>query len=393
MYLKFIMNLVTDKRYDKDCKQKSIFIPVNQSDYKLKKNSYLWDYRNNINIISALSKSIREKNISLLNKLDGYTIVFIGENGYFKTDKISEITYSKFVSLLKRLYNKELIADEEENKDSPKAIKTQIINTIENSKSVEINNLVGNTTSEKETVKRIATSDIKISSDEKVKVTNNKPVDEKKKRAEKDKEEIVKIIDSKSKSATSVNNALENINNDALDADYFKQVLKDLENNSSNHIKIDATRAARMNDLNNKFLKKKVENETVQDLIKQSEENTPLPKTELKIDTVNEEWKDLQGANFEKAYDVNQDIYSILYSLNKKTYPISIIDINVEDTSTSEDHVYTYTVNCEDSFGTRFTLKFDIPKFRNNRFMRLKGNEKTINGQLLLLPIIKTDEK
>lgn len=395
MYLKFIINLVTDKRYNKNYKQKSIFIPVKASEYKLKKDSFAWDYRSNINIISALSKAIREKDSSL-SKLNGYTIVFIGDTGYFKTNAISEMNYQKFISLLKRLYNKEIIADSEENKDSPKAIKTQIINTIENSKSVEINNLVGTTTSKNDTVNRISTSDIKSSADTKEEISTEKiekeTTDEKQKQIEKDKQEIVNIVDAKSKTASNADEALDNINNDALNADYFKQVLKDLENNSSNHVKIDATRAARMNDLNNKFLKKKVEGETVQELIKKSTENTKLPKTSLKIDTINEEWKDLEGVNFEKGYNLDQDIYSILYSLSKKTYPVSIIDINVEDTSTSEDHVYTYTVNCEDSFGTRFTLKFDIPKLRNNRFMRLKGNEKTINGQLLLLPIIKTDE-
>ena len=384
LYLKFISNLITDKRYDNNYKQKSVFIPVKESEYKTKKDSLVWDFRYNINILAALSKAIKEKNPSL-TKLDGYTFVFIGNNGYFKTDKLSELLYSKFIVLLKKLYNKEIIADPEENKDSPKAIKTQIINTIENSKSVEINNLVGKTTDEKKTKERVATSDIKISA-EPDKVENDK-----KARVEKDKEEIVDIVDQHSKNASSVDDALNSMNNE-LDADYFKQVLKDLENNSSNHVKINATRAARMNDLNNKFLKKKVNNESIQDLINQSQENTPLPKTELDIDTVNEEWKDLQGSNFEKAYNINEDIYSILYSLKDKTYPVSIIDINVEDTSTSEDHVYTYTVNCEDSFGTRFTLKFDIPKFRNDRFMRLKGNEKTINGQLLLLPIIKTDQ-
>ena len=147
-----------------------------------------------------------------------------------------------------------------------------------------------------------------------------------------------------------------------------------------------------MSDINNKFLSKNIQNKSVKELITDAQINTPLPKTELKIDTVNEEWKDLTGANFEMAYDLDEDIVSIIYSLKDKSYPVSILDINKEDTSTSEDHVYTYTVNCEDSFGSRFTLKFDVPKFRNDRFMRLKGNEKTLNGQLLLLPVIKTDE-
>ena len=59
-----------------------------------------------------------------------------------------------------------------------------------------------------------------------------------------------------------------------------------------------------------------------------------------------------------------------------KEFPVSILDIQKEDTSTSEDYVYTYTVKCEDYSGKRFTLKFDIPKFRNNRFSIKENNIK-----------------
>lgn len=381
MYFKFLYNLITDPRYDKSYKQKTVFIPVKISEYgtTIKKDTRLWDYNNNINTISALSKAIRLSNYDL-KKLDGYTFVFIGNNGYFKTDEISKMKYPTFINLIKKLYNKDIIADPDENKDSAKAIKTQIINTIENNKSVEINNLVGSTTKTDDTVARLSDSKITTSSD-------NKKED----KLEKDKQELVDIVDAHAKKSTNADEAIDSINN-AIDADYFKNIVKELETNSPNKVKIDATRAARMNDLDNKFLSKKVHNKSVREIINNSQVNTPLPKTELELDTVNEEWKDLTGVNFEKAYDIDEDIYSIINSLKDKSYPISVIDIDKEDTSTSEDHVYTYTIKCEDSFGSRFTLKFDIPKFRNNRFMRLKGNEKTLDAQLLLLPVIKTDE-
>lgn len=388
MYFKFLLNLLTDSRFDKDYKVKTIFIPVKVSEYgtNIKKDTYVWDYRNNVNVLSALSKVIREGNLSLLNKLNEYTFVFIGTTGYFKTDKITDIKYPKFISLIKRLYNRELINDIEDAKDSPKAIKTIIVNNIENSKSIEINNLVGKTKDNKqEKINRIQTSKIQTSN-------NNKENLDKTKRVEKDKEELVNVIDHYSKTSKSADDALNDLNNTEIDADYFKDLLRDLELNSSNRVKIDPTRAARMNDVNNKFLSKTVKGKSVQELLDQSVINTPLPKIELNIDSINEEWKDLEGANFEKAYDLDEDIYSILYSIKDKSYPVSILDVKKDDTSTSEDHIYTYTVNCEDSFGSRFTLKFDMPKFRNDRFMKLKGNEKTLNGQLLLLPIIKTDE-
>lgn len=381
IYFKFLYNLITDPRYDKNYKQKTVFIPVKISEYgtMIRKNSYPWDYNKNTNVLSSLSKVIKNRTEDL-SKLDGYTFTFIGTTGYFKTDKISNIKYNTFITLIKKLYNRDIITDTEINKDSPKAIKTNIINTIEKSKEIEINNLVGKTA-----VEPIEYNDIKTSAD----VENEKEI--KNKNLNREKEKLVDIIDQHSKNSKDIDSALDSLNN-SYDAEYFKNIVKKLENDSPNKVNINATRAARMNDLNNKFLAKEISNTSVQELITKSSVNTPLPKTELNIDSINEEWKNLHGTNFEKVYNIDEDIYAILYSMKDKSYPISIIDINKEDTSTTEDHVYTYTVKCEDSFGSRFTLKFDIPKFRNDRFMKLKGNEKTLNGQLLLLPVIKTDE-
>ena len=36
-------------------------------------------------------------------------------------------------------------------------------------------------------------------------------------------------------------------------------------------------------------------------------------------------------------------------------------------------------------------MKVDLPIMIDNRFMKLRGNEKTLIGQLMLLPIVKTD--
>lgn len=377
MYFKFISNIITDPRYDNYYKKKTIFIPVNKSEYdsSVKKNTYVWEYRSNINILAALSKAIKNLDPDL-KKLDGYTFVFIGNNGYFKTDKISELKYANFIKLTKILYNAENIIDTEENKDSPKAIKTNIINNIENSKHIEINNLTGKEGNRTE-------DDIKSSN-----ITTSSQVEPKKPTIE---DQLIDVVDNYSKSGNTTEEVVKNIDK-SMDANYFKNLIKELEASSPNTINISATRTARMEGLDNKFLQQSINGKSVEELIKSSSNNVELPKTELQIDSVNEEWKNLTGVNFEKVYDINEDITAILYSFKDKSYPISIIDLNIEDTSTSEDHVYTYTVKCEDSFGTRFTLKFDIPKFRNNRFMRLKGNEKVISGQLLLLPVIKTDE-
>ena len=156
---------------------------------------------------------------------------------------------------------------------------------------------------------------------------------------------------------------------------------------------INKTRAARMSKVNREFLNSSVGNVRVEDLIGGIEVDN-LEPAHLQISTINkEEWDQLKFSSFENKYDINRDIYSMLYSLadENKQYPVAIRKVEVEDTSTSMDYLLTYKVHCEDSFGQRFTLKFDIPKFINDRFMMLRGNEKAMSGQLLLLPCLKTD--
>ena len=140
-------------------------------------------------------------------------------------------------------------------------------------------------------------------------------------------------------------------------------------------------------------MKKKVNGKSIKEMINNFNKPEELPEKALPIKTINEEWKHLKAVNFEKEYDLDADIIKILDSLShNKTYPVSVLDIQTEDTSTSEDSVLTYTVKCEDYSGKRFTLKFDIPKLRENRFMRLRGNEKIFSIEMPLLPISKTEE-
>ena len=72
--------------------------------------------------------------------------------------------------------------------------------------------------------------------------------------------------------------------------------------------------------------------------------------------------------------------------------PLAVRDINKEDTSTSDDLIETYTCRYESARGERFTIKLDIPKFVDNKYMILRGNRKNIPIQLFLMPIIKTED-
>ena len=148
-----------------------------------------------------------------------------------------------------------------------------------------------------------------------------------------------------------------------------------------------------MDDLNDKFLKEKIANSTIAELV--ATEDTPLQSTDLSknVETIDDEWANLKKPNFEADYNIDADIMKCLHSLSQnKDVPMSVIDVSMEDRSTSEDSIITYTVHLEDSLGKRHTLRFDMPKIINKRFLRLRGNDKIIPGQLINLPIIKTDE-
>lgn len=170
------------------------------------------------------------------------------------------------------------------------------------------------------------------------------------------------------------------------------KLLAELEEDDSNTPTFNAARTSRMAKINDEFMEKSMRGKKIKDILTITPTNVELPSKHLKVDSINEEWTDMKFINFQENYDINADIVRMLYSLSTKTYPISIIDIKIEDTSTNMDYIDTYTVQTEDGFGKRATLTFDIPKFKNNRFMRLRGNEKIMSGQLMLLPCLKTDE-
>ena len=170
----------------------------------------------------------------------------------------------------------------------------------------------------------------------------------------------------------------------------FQELLSQIEDDEYGAPKFSNARTAHMTKSREAFMASTVQGRSVKEMIEEPKQDE-LPETAIPVHSINDEWQHMQYINFGKEYHIDNDIMRILDSFAKKDYPIVVRDVKVEDTSTSLDYVYTYRVAMEDSNGKRFSLVFDVPKFRNNRFMKLRGNEKVISGQLLNLPCIKTD--
>lgn len=176
------------------------------------------------------------------------------------------------------------------------------------------------------------------------------------------------------------------------DDDHIKKLLAELEEEDDGRPKFNNARTARIAKLNDDFLKKEINGKTINQILEEDSKNNEIPNAELTVNSINEEWDEVKFTKFQDTYNVDADILMMIQSLSSKAYPVSVVNIKVEDTSTSQDYIETYSIEMEDGFGKRFTVTFDIPKFKNNRFMRLRGNDKVVSGQLMLLPCLKTDE-
>ena len=352
LYFDFITRFLKDPRFKKNgYKKQTVILPV--FGWTNKKQLV---YTNEINVLSMIYRMMYKNLNYLISEWKDIDFLILGKSAYFKINfgNMTRQSIPKFKLLINKLITRDT-KEAQDLPDSTEGIKVSIIDKIEKSQSVNLDDSIE--------TKSLTGETNKISKDE-----------------------LIEKIDRAAAVSSSTDDAI-----DFLDKDEeFKKMIVQLGSQDSD-IKINSTRSARMEKLNNDIMGKKIQDKPLKELIeyKQIEE---LPKTELKIDSINPEWEELKYINFNKSYNIESDIAKILRFFTTRSVPIAIRNIEAEDTSSSEDWVYTYKVDCEDYAGERFKLVFDIPKFKDDRYMYLRGNEKTLNGQLMQLPISKTDQ-
>lgn len=366
--------------------RKTVLIPVNEwaSDIP---TTALFEFSKSINPFSMIVRLFKKPKENLA-KLNGIDFIFIGHDSWFKMkmEDLDMKNLNLFKTNILKIRNNDIVEDNvPEDKDD---IKTRLIGKIEDLTGIEVNNI-------SRVHKVDPTAPIKAELHDEPKLIVAKgitgadqvidPTKIEKPTEDKINQSVEAIVDY-TKNAEEAEKEMDN----AVD---LKELILQAKNDQDDTFKISATRKARMDDLNDKFLKEKIANSTIAELV--AIEDTPLQATDLsnKVETIDDEWANLKKPNFEADYNIDADIMKCLHSLSQnKDVPMSVIDVSVEDRSTSEDSILTYTVHLEDSLGKRHTLRFDMPKIINKRFLRLRGNDKIIPGQLINLPIIKTDE-
>ena len=366
--------------------KKTVLIPVNEWAGDIPTTS-LFEFSKSINPFSMIVRLFKKPKENL-DKLAGMDFIFIGNNSWFKMkmEDLDMKNLNLFKTNILKIRNNDIVEDNvPEDKED---IKTRLISKIEDLTGIEVNNVsrvqdVDPTVPYKAEIKdqpKLIVAKGITGADQVIDPTKiEKPTEDKINQS------VENIVDY-TKNAEEAEKEMDN----SVD---LKELILQAKNDQDDTFKISATRKARMDDLNDKFLKEKIANSTIAELV--ATEDTPLQSTDLSknIETIDDEWANLKKPNFEADYNIDADIVKCLHSLSQnKDVPMSVIDISTEDRSTSEDSIITYTVHLEDSLGKRHTLRFDMPKIINKRFLRLRGNDKIIPGQLINLPIIKTDE-
>lgn len=388
----FINRLIDDKRFREfGYNKKTIFIPV--YGWGVDKDSDFWDYRVNVNPMSIIHRLVVTGQTYRLKKWSDVEFVFLGKTGYFKVKPgdLEKKNLPKFRNNLTTLLKNGYVDCSDEADDSTKGMVVDIISRIEDpagldndtfSSHIQIDNITGDSkTVDLDTIGNKKAKAIIVSSDDELTDTEKK--------AERDKKakELLSKVEKAASTAASTTDAIKKLEED----EDFAQIVNDLKMISPNTVQYSATRISRMNVVKDNFHSRTYQNKKLGDIVVGDKyDDTPLREKSLPIDSTNEEWKHLKGSTFADDYDVNDDILRVIYHFSNCKVPVGVIDYTIENTSTSEDSVNTWTLKCEDINGKRFTLKFDVPIIINKRFMKLRGNEKVMNNQLMNLPIIKT---
>lgn len=474
IYAELLERLIKDSRIDSRYLKKTIFIPV--LDWRHNNPTRMWMYYEDLNPISIIYYLIKNDRNRLYRIFGDNDVIFLGGKNYFKvnfrnTTFSSSADITKFINLIKRIVYLGFRNADPDPEDIPKysvkGITMDIVDKIEKSQNIEINDVskMRYTNTSPELIDKPET-DIKLirslnnidSNEEKIAIKNNIVQDIRAtnngqlninkntvgkttvsmsvaKTNKKDevvvKDKDVKAIKQQTSTNITVQGAIKNTEvkdisvnravnvtdeekkkdelvsrvvkaantssdpDDAMDKlndDDFKQILEDLATSSKDNVKISQSRASKMAQIEDEFHEKEVRGKSVKELLQEDPNDKKLPTTSLPVASINDDWKNLTFMNFDKGYNPDSDIIKMLDSMKDWTYPIVVRNVNVEDTSTSEDAIYLWTIECEDYKGTKFTLKVDIPKFVEGNFLRLRGNEKTIMIQSALVPVIKTDE-
>lgn len=374
-YLELVKRLLNDKRFEESYTKQTVIIPVNSWAKITNDDENIHLIGKHINPLSCIFWCLSSNTgINLKDIFGDREVLFLGDSSFMKINfsKLDKLNKTLFLRNIRMIIKNSMVLDPEAKigtkaTSSARAIKMSIVDNIEKSAKIKIDDISGEEP-----------------------VGKNTTEEEDKKTA------IVQTVKAATANQNNEDDAIDSIDQNKEDTERIKKLMSDLATNPDDRgSNISGARASRMLKLQNDFLDSEFEGKSMRDIIKSNEtesEAEAIKTVKLDIDSVNPEWKDMKFAATMGSYKLDDDIVRIFGSFYNKSNPLVVRELNKEDTSTSDDLIETYTCKYESAKGERFTLKLDIPKFVDNQYMILRGNRKNIPIQLFLMPILKTEE-
>lgn len=374
-YLELVKRLLNDKRIEESYTKQTVIIPINSWAKFANDDENIHLIGKHINPISCIFWCLSSNTgINLKDIFGDREILFLGESSFMKINfaKLDKLNKTLFLRNIRMIIKNSIVLDPEAKigtkaTSSARAIKMSIIDDIEKSTKIKIDDISG-----EEPVGKTTTDE------------------EDKKTA------IVQTVKNATANHNNEDDAIDSIDQNKEDSERLKKLMSDLSTNPDDRgSNISGARASRMLKLQNDFLDSEFEGKSIKDIIKNNEVESSaeaIKTVKLDIDSINPEWKDMKFPATMNSYNLDDDIVRIFGSFYDKSNPLVVRELNKEDTSTSDDLIETYTCKYESARGERFTIKLDIPKFIDNQYMVLRGNRKNIPIQLFLMPILKTEE-
>lgn len=180
------------------------------------------------------------------------------------------------------------------------------------------------------------------------------------------------------------------------DEEVMSQVLDEIQDNTVplKDLNTAPVNSARDQKLREEQKKVVVKDSTIEEILEREATVVPIETEDHSavMHTSNENMKKITFGNFEKSYINNlytKHILSCFDMLNSKNSPFFITSIDINDTSDSLNYKETWTVHLVDENKKRHTIRVDIPKFQNDRFMWINGTRWIILKQNFYNPLVK----
>lgn len=341
----------------KDYPMKTMLINIKEWDAGLRPSSTDKNFNNPVIILYYTMRKMFDE----FKALGDINIVFVFDNGVISVNP-SKCDEKSFVTLKQeiRKVNTTIINEDDSHLDKlVDSEKSEVVKMI-SSNFVDKYNLVGDN----------------IDEDEKI---SDKVEDIVSSAAEDSDGETIEDMDKKIK--------------DSIDGD--PELLKEIDRAVRSHNSGRTTQSLKRDE----ELKKKQESIKIGDKTLSQITSEKIPTLESNnvkesIQSSNANIVNVKYPDFEKSYNEHlykKDIVNIFADLSNKSLPMYVLDIDIEDTSDELNLKETWTIKLEDANRQRHTIKVDVPKFLDDKFMYLGGNKKIIIKQQVMKPIVKTN--